>query len=159
MRTAVAAGVLALFGGLWHLFGLITAAVGLMTTQAGWYQLVVGLGLNLVVSALLLPGSIMLLRRRPYGRLMVIAGVCAALLSYLLVILSGLAGLSESAAGASLAMAGVVLMLTLVPAVVTLGLVLVPATSHWVNHGSGGSPDQPVGPGYADRPMEWPPGR
>ncbi|QFU86224.1 hypothetical protein [Amycolatopsis sp. YIM 10] len=157
MRTAVAAGVLALLGGLWHLFGLVAAAASLVTTEAGWFQVVVGIGFNLAVSALLLPGGTKLLRRRPYGRLMVIAGVCAALLSYLLVILGGLAGLTDSAAGASFAMAGVVLILTIVPAVVTLSLVLMPATDRWVNEG-GDSSDSAIRASYADRPME-PPGR
>ncbi|MBN6034607.1 hypothetical protein [Amycolatopsis sp. 195334CR] len=157
MRTAVAAGVLALLGGLWHLFGLFAAAASLVTTEAGWFQVVVGIGFNLAVAALLLPGGTKLLRRRPYGRLMVIAGVCAALLSYLLVILGGLTGLTDSAAGATVAMAGVVLIVTIVPAIVTLGLVLVPATDRWVNEGSG-SPDSAIRASYADRPME-PPGR
>ncbi|MGC7097070.1 hypothetical protein ACPZ19_20550 [Amycolatopsis lurida] len=157
MRTAVAAGVLALLGGLWHLFGLVAAAASLVTTEAGWFQVVVGIGFNLAVAGLLLPGGTKLLRRRPYGRLMVIAGVCAALLSYLLVILGGLTGLTDSAAGASIAMAGVVLILTIVPAVVTLGLVLMPSTDRWVNEG-GDSPDSAIRASYADRPME-PPGR
>ncbi|AXB45137.1 hypothetical protein [Amycolatopsis albispora] len=155
MKTAVAAGVLALLGGLWHLFGLVAAATSLVTTEAGWFQVVVGVGFNLAVAALLLPGSVKLLRRRPYGRLMVIAGVCAALLSYLLVILGGLTGLTDSAAGAGFAMAGAVLIITIVPAIVTLGLVMVPATERWV-HEDADSPDSVRPASYADRPMEPP---
>ncbi|WP_216209576.1 hypothetical protein [Amycolatopsis aidingensis] len=117
--TAITAGVLGILIGLWHILGVV---LNLALGDFGLLGLLVGVLLNSVVAAALIPGAILLFQRRQAGRMLVGAGSALALATYLLTSLT---------AGA--APAGLVPALVLgIPAAAALILACAPATGRWL---------------------------
>lgn len=133
-RTALAAAVLALLGGLLYLAGLVLDVVTLVRFPADAGRALVHAVVNAVLVSALLPGGVLLLRRHPVGRIGCIAGSSTALLATLTSLVLSATGLAfvdlggpgDLAAG-GLAALGVVLP----PAVVTLVLAVSGPVARW----------------------------
>ncbi|SFP38038.1 hypothetical protein SAMN05421810_102413 [Amycolatopsis arida] len=125
--TAVAAGVLALLGALFHLIGVVGGVLALSrgATTAAVVATLVG---NVVLVALLAGGALLLLTRRPAGRVLVAAGSGLAVLLYVLAAVFGTAVGDARLVGAAVLLLGV-------PALATLVLATVPATGRWLAEG------------------------
>ncbi|GAB3488802.1 hypothetical protein [Amycolatopsis cihanbeyliensis] len=120
--AAITAGVLGILIGLWHILGVV---LNLGLGGLGALGLLVGVLLNSVVAGTLIPGAILLFQRKLAGRMLVVLGSALALVTYLLTSL-----VSPSA------LASPVLAVTLgIPAVATLVLACVPATTNWLESG------------------------
>ncbi|WP_153033346.1 hypothetical protein [Amycolatopsis sp. YIM 10] len=142
--TAIAAGVLAVLGGLWSLYLLIDTIVLLARGEAPlpvWnYSMVVVLAAEV---GLLLGGGIMLFVKKSAGRIMVAIGSGLVLLSYVAGIVVGALGVAD--AGGTItgvqfggAIAG--LLILGAPPIATLVLALVPPTKRYLNQ-----PPRPMG--------------
>jgi hypothetical protein len=133
-RTAIAAAVLALLGGLVYLAGFVLGVVSLVRFPDDAVRTGVRVAVNAVLVALLLPGGVLLLRRHPAGRIACVAGSSAALLATLTSMILAATGLAlvdlggpgDLAAGGPAALAVV-----LPPAVATLVLAAARPTARW----------------------------
>jgi hypothetical protein len=133
-RTALAAAVLALLGGLLYLAGLVLDVVALVRFPGDAGRVAVHAAVDAVLASTLLPGGVLLLRRQPAGRIGCIAGSSAALLATLTSAGLAAAGLTFAGFGGpgSLAMGGLAaLALVAPPAVVTLLLAVSEPTARW----------------------------
>jgi hypothetical protein len=150
--TAVTAAVLAMLGGSVALAGLVLGLTTLLRQTPRFGPAFIGLGISVVVAGLLLPGGILLLRGKPVGRQLVIAGSSLAIvlyLAYLLVVLLG-------AVGGFAGVGAFAVLLFLVPAVATLVLAAVTPTARWL--GDGARPRRRYPPRYPPRQGGRPPG-
>ncbi|MCR6487158.1 hypothetical protein M8542_30450 [Amycolatopsis sp. OK19-0408] len=132
-RTALAAAVLALLGGLVYLTGLCLDAVALLSFPDDAGRVGLHAAVDLVLVSALLPGGVLLLRREPLGRIGCIAGSCAAMLATLTSTLLAAAGVTFTDFGPSgLAVGGLgALALVVPPAVVTLALAASGPAARW----------------------------
>jgi hypothetical protein len=129
--TAIATGVLAVLGGLWHSLGVAGNALTLFSSSIALGGALLSLVVNAVLAVVLLFGGVRLLMRRYNGRLLVVTGSALAIVAYLADLVFsafGLHVLSQVAVG-NRALAVLVLG---VPAVTTLVLALLPATGRWL---------------------------
>jgi hypothetical protein len=127
--TAITAGVLAVLGGLWHLAGLIGGVISLSGGHVSAVSVIVGLGVNVVLVGLLLPGGVLLFVKKPAGRWLTIVGSAMAILLYVVSLALAAAGLGG--AGAVAVGGGIVVLLFCLPAIATLVLAIVKPTAHW----------------------------
>ncbi|SFW65235.1 hypothetical protein [Amycolatopsis australiensis] len=130
-RTAVAAALLALLGGLLYLAGLVLDVVALARFPEDAGRVAVHAAVDAVLAATLLPGAVLLLRHRPAGRICCIAGSAAAVLATLTSTLLGAAGRTLDGPGALTAGGLAALAVVVPPALVTLGLALSDPTARW----------------------------
>lgn len=131
-RTAIAAAVLALLGGLGYLAGLCLDAVALLQFPDDAGRVGIHAAVDLVLVATLLPGGVLLLRREPLGRIGCIAGSAAAVLATLTSAILAAAGLTFVDGPGGLAAGGLTaLAIVLPPAVVTLALAVSRPTARW----------------------------
>jgi hypothetical protein len=133
-RTALAAAVLALLGGLLYLAGLVLDVVTLLRFPDDAGRAGVHAAVNAVLASLLLPGGVLLLRRRPAGRVGCIAGSSAALLATLTSMVLAATGLAVVDLGGpgDLAAGGLAALAVVVPpAVATLVLAAAAPTARW----------------------------
>jgi hypothetical protein len=133
-RTALAAAVLALLGGLLYLAGLVLDVVTLLRFPDDAGRAGVHAAVNAVLASLLLPGGVLLLRRRPAGRVSCIAGSSAALLATLTSMVLAATGLTVVDLGGpgDLAAGGLAALAVVVPpAVATLVLAAATPTARW----------------------------
>ncbi|GLY35053.1 hypothetical protein Amsp01_010770 [Amycolatopsis sp. NBRC 101858] len=130
-RTALAAAVLALLGGLLYLAGLVLDVVALARFPGDAGRVGVHTAVDAVLASTLLPGGVLLLRRQPIGRIGCIAGSSAALLATLTSAVLAACGLTFEGPG-DLAMGGLTaLALVVPPAVATLLLAVSAPTARW----------------------------
>ncbi|PXY21222.1 hypothetical protein [Prauserella muralis] len=134
--SALAAAALALIGAAIHLLGAI-ALLRRIGTVAGEPIAMAGLAANVVLVALLLPGGVLLVRRRPAGRLLVALGSGFAVAYFATMVTWALgSGAADhefgTGTGALIGAGGAAVLVLCVPAAVTLTLALVPATGRWV---------------------------
>lgn len=131
--TGIAAAVLALLGGLFHLVGVAGGAVLL----AGDYDLTRGLltfATHLVLAVALITGGVGLVLAKEFGRVAALGGAAAALAVYLLVLVLGAFGVYFLGLLDGAVPLGYVAVLC-VPAIGTLVLAWVPPTARWVRRG------------------------
>jgi hypothetical protein len=143
--TAITAGVLAVLGGLWHLAGLIGGVISLGRGHVSAVSVIVGLGVNVVLAGLLLPGGILLFVKKPAGRSLTIVGSAMAILLYVVNLALAGAGLGGAGAGAVAVGGGIVVVLFCLPAIATLVLAIVKPTARWA--GKPGPATSPAGYG------------
>jgi hypothetical protein len=130
-RTALAAAVLALLGGLLYLAGLVLDVVALVRFPADAGRVGIHAAVNAVLASTLLPGGVLLVRRQPAGRIGCVAGSTAALLATLTSAIFAAAGVTFGGPG-DLAMGGLTaLALVAPPALVTLLLAVSAPTARW----------------------------
>ncbi len=130
-RTALAAAVLALLGGLLYLAGLVLDVVALVRFPADAGRVGVHAAVNAVLALTLLPGGVLLVRRQPAGRIGCVAGSSAALLATLTSAVFAAAGVTFGGPG-DLAVGGLTaLALVVPPALVTLLLAGSAPTARW----------------------------
>ena len=130
-RTALAAAVLALLGGLLYLAGLVLDVVALARFPDDAGRVGVHAAVDVVLASTLLPGGVLLLRRQPAGRIGCIAGSSAALLATLTSAVLAAAGLTFGGPG-DLAMGGLTaLALVAPPALATLLLAVSAPAARW----------------------------
>jgi hypothetical protein len=130
-RTALAAAVLALLGGLLYLAGLVLDVVALVRFPADAGRVGIHAAVNAVLASTLLPGGVLLVRRQPAGRIGGVAGSTAALLATLTSAIFAAAGVTFGGPG-DLAMGGLTaLALVAPPALVTLLLAVSAPTARW----------------------------
>jgi hypothetical protein len=133
-RTALAAAVLALLGGLLYLAGLVLDVVAFARFPGDAGRIGVHAAVDVVLASTLLPGGVLLLRRQPIGRIGCIAGSSAALLATLTSAVLAAAGLTFADLGGpgDLAMGGLTaLALVVPPAVATLLLAVSAPAARW----------------------------
>ncbi|WP_340687077.1 hypothetical protein LCL61_13010 [Amycolatopsis coloradensis] len=130
--TAIIAGILAVLGGLWFLAGLTSHVIELSHYVISF--LVVGAALDLVSTALLLGGGIMLLLRKRAGRVLTVIGAASAIgFVALTFLLRAIGHFYFSYGGVSLHFGfGWLLFVVLIPAIATLVLALVSPTARWL---------------------------
>ncbi|RSN65889.1 hypothetical protein DMH01_05945 [Amycolatopsis sp. WAC 04182] len=131
--TAIIAGILAILGGLWFLAGLASNIIELSHYVISF--LVVGAALDLVSTALLLGGGIMLLLRKRAGRVLTVIGAASSIGFVALTFLLRAIGshFYFSYGGVTLHFGfGWLLFVVLIPAIATLVLALVPSTARWL---------------------------
>lgn len=136
--TAITAGVLAILGAVWAIIAAIlnvsatSALAGSSLLGWVWVQVIV-----FVIELFTLgPGAILLLTRRPQGRVLIAIGCVLHILQGIVgaVIILGDTGTTLSG-GANSAMIGggvIGVFIALAPAIATLILVSVPLTGRWV---------------------------
>ncbi|MBN6038968.1 hypothetical protein [Amycolatopsis sp. 195334CR] len=129
--------MLAVLGGLWTLFLLINTIVLLVRGEAPlpiWnYSMTLVLTAE---TALLLAGGIMLFRKKPAGRLLVVIGSILVLLSYVAGIIVGALGVTTTGGTITgMAYGGIIAGFLLVgaPPIATLVLALIPPTKRYLN--------------------------
>jgi hypothetical protein len=133
-RTARAAGVLALLGGLLYLAGLLLDVVTLVRFPDDAGRTALHAAVDLVLATALLPGGVLLLRHDPLGRLGCIAGSATAIVATLTSLLLSAAGLAYVDLGGpgDLAAGGVLaLLVVLPPAAATLALAVSAPAARW----------------------------
>ncbi|MGW4519966.1 hypothetical protein [Amycolatopsis sp. NPDC004378] len=133
-RTAIAAAVLALLGGLLYLVGLVLDVVALVRFPEDAGRVGVHAAVDVVLASALVPGGVLLLRRQPAGRIGCIAGSTAALLATLTSTALAAAGLTfvDFGGPGDLAMGGLTaLALVVPPALATLLLSVSAPTARW----------------------------
>jgi hypothetical protein len=133
-RTARAAGVLAVLGGLLYAAGVLLDVVALVRFPGDAPRTAVHAAVDLLLAAALLPGGVLLLRRDPLGRLGCIAGSATAIvatLTSLLLAATGLAYVDLGGPGDLVAGGVLALVVVLPPAVVTLALAVAAPTARW----------------------------
>ncbi|WP_410620550.1 hypothetical protein [Amycolatopsis sp. cmx-8-4] len=133
-RTARAAAALAVLGGLLYLAGLLLDVVALVRFPGDAPRTAVHAAVDLLLTAVLLPGGVLLLRHDPLGRLGCIAGSATAIVATLTSLLLAATGLAYVDLGGpgDLAAGGVLaLVLVLPPAVATLVLSAAAPTARW----------------------------
>lgn len=128
--TAITAGVLAALGVGWHGIGAIDGLIGVGQGGLSWVGNL-GLLFDLVLVVLLSLGAGLLFARRTAGRVWLIVGCVVAISMYVLAFILVLTGIPDLVARGTLA--GALVLLPALPAVATLVLVLLPATSRWLN--------------------------
>lgn len=126
--TAISAAVLALLGGAVACAGLVLGLTTLLSRTPRFGPAFLGLGISIVLAGLLLPGGILLLRKKPLGRQLVIAGSSLAIVLYLGFLVLVLSGAVGGFAGVGAA----AVLLFLVPAVATLVLAAAAPTARWL---------------------------
>ncbi|MFD6066792.1 hypothetical protein [Amycolatopsis lurida] len=156
--TAIIAGILAILGGLWFLAGVVSHVIELSHYVISF--LVVGAALDLVSTALLLGGGIMLLLRKRAGRVLTVIGAASAIgfvaLTFLLRAFD--AHFHFSYGGVILHFGfGWLLFLVLIPAIATLVLALVPPTARWLAAKPQAGAVQPPNFGYPPPQPGYPP--
>ncbi|MFJ1760534.1 hypothetical protein ACIOD2_09475 [Amycolatopsis sp. NPDC088138] len=131
--TARAAGGLALLGGLLYLAGLLLDVVTLFRFPDDAARTAVHAVVGLLLTAALLPGGVLLLRRDPLGRLGCIVGSTTAIVATLTSLLLSATGLASLDVGPGGLVAGGVLALLVVlpPAVATLALAISAPAARW----------------------------
>jgi hypothetical protein len=148
--TTVAAGVLAVLIGAFHLFGFIAYIV--REQDSSFRAAVIGLGLNGAAGCCLLAGGILLFARRNVGRTLVLVGAAVGLLIYVL----GLVNAAGAASGSPLSGGGDVIVIAALmvglPAAATIVLALLPATARWLD-GPAVTPPDPDSRRYPGR--QW----
>jgi hypothetical protein len=147
--TAIRAGVLAILGGLLHLFAAAAAIIVILNGGTEIF-LVIFAGLCAAVAGCLVTGGIELFLKKQAGRLSTIIGCGLALLlcaiggTYVLV--SGRVSFIESSENGFLGINGwVTLVLLAIPPIVTLVLTLVKPTARWVGQAGPAVPPAPAG--------------
>ena len=147
--TAIFAAVLALAGGAWQLFGVF---------WFGWYPSAgnyVSKAVGLAAGLLLVLGGVLLLMRKPAGRVLCVLGAAlVVLVKLLIIVLQAMppTGFYLSIGGPRLIPAGpsvIERILLFVPPIVTIVLALLPATTRWLR------PPPPYPP---PAPYPYPPG-
>jgi hypothetical protein len=149
--TAIFAGVLALLGGVWQLFGVFW--FGWFPTVGNYLSKALGLaaGLSLVL------GGVLLLTRKPAGRLLCVLGAGLVILVKLVIIVLDVVppnGFYLRIGGPQLIPSEfwrIEQILLFVPPIVTIVLALLPATARWIR------PPAPLPP-YPQTPYPYPPG-
>lgn len=151
--TAVTAAVLALLGGVVACAGLVLGLTTLLSRTPRFGPAFLGLGISIVLAGLLLPGGILLLRKRTLGRQLVVAGSSLAIVLYLGFLVLVLSGAVGGFAGVGAA----AVFLFLVPAVVTLVLAIVAPTARWLSVGGRTRERYPprYPPRQGGRPSGW----
>lgn len=147
-RTALAAGVLAVLGGLLYLTGLALDVVSLVRFPADAGRAGIHAAVAFVLVTALLPGGVLLLRRHPLGRVGCIAGSATAIvatLTSLVLAATGLAYVDLGGPGDLVAGGVLALALVLPPAVATLALAAAPPTARWCGVNSEGAEIRPTG--------------
>jgi len=149
--TAIFAGVLALLGGVWQLFGVFWfgwfPTVGTYTSKAA----------GLAAGLLLVLGGVLLLVRKPAGRVLCVLGAGLVVLVKLVIIVLQVlprTGFSLNIGGPRLIPVGppgIEQILLFVPPIVTIVLALLPATARWIR------PPAPQPP-HPQTPYPYPPG-
>ncbi|WP_329055245.1 hypothetical protein OG738_17665 [Amycolatopsis sp. NBC_01488] len=130
-RTALAAAVLALLGGLLYLTGLVLDVVALVRFPADAGRVAIHAAVDVVLASTLLSGGFLLLRRQPAGRIGCIAGSTAALLATVTSAALAAAGVTLGGPGA-LGMGGLTaLALVVPPALATLLLAMSAPAARW----------------------------
>ena len=156
--TAITSAALAALGTVWHGTGAITGLIG---TAQGGLSWVGNLALlfDLVLVVLLSLGAALVFGRKSAGRALLITGSAIAVLLYLLAFVLGLNGIPHLVARGVLP--GALVLLPAIPAIATVVLVLLPATSRWLNqpiprfpHHQHGYQPQPD-PRQGVRPLGW----
>ncbi|MFG1643585.1 hypothetical protein ACGFMK_25095 [Amycolatopsis sp. NPDC049252] len=132
-RTARAAGGLALLGGLLYLAGLLLDVVTLFRFPEDAARTAVHAVVDLLLTAALIPGGVLLLRRDPLGRLGCIVGSATAIVATLTSLLLSATGLASLDVGPGGLVAGGVLALVVVlpPAAATLALAISAPAARW----------------------------
>lgn len=139
--TAIAAGVLAAIGGAWHLINLILLLTTLGGTSTMHTTVVVTIVGDIVLPLLLISGCVLLFMRRSIGRTLVAAGSVAAIAMFVInavLTLSAAADKVDSvgvSTGTMVGIGGITVVILSIPAIVTLILVLLPATARWIRQG------------------------
>lgn len=93
-RTARAAAALAVLGGLLYLAGLLLDVVALVRFPGDAPRTAVHAAVDLLLTAVLLPGGVLLMRHDPLGRLGCIAGSATAIVATLTSLLLAATGLA-----------------------------------------------------------------
>ncbi|MGW5721810.1 hypothetical protein ACWEVP_36945 [Amycolatopsis sp. NPDC003865] len=130
-RTARAAALLALLGGVVYLAGLALDVVSLLRFPEDAGRVAIHAAVDAVLASALLPGGVLLLRRQDAGRIGCIAGSSAALLATVTSAALAAAGVTFGGPG-DLAMGGLTaLALVVPPALVTLALAASAPAARW----------------------------
>ncbi|MBB4688455.1 hypothetical protein [Amycolatopsis jiangsuensis] len=146
--TAIIAGVLAILGGLFALFGVVGGAI-LLGHSGGVGPGLVALIVNLAQAGLLLYGAVALFMHKPAGRLCVLIGSGLAIAVSVVSVVLITVGVSAVGGGAEVIGAGIAgALVGLIPPIATLVLALVKPTVEWVSQGA----QQPATGGYPQQP-------
>ena len=149
--TAVFAGVLALLGSAWQLFGVFW--FGWLSTAGSYASKTVGLTAGLLLAL----GGVLLLMRKPAGRVLCVLGAALVVLVKLAIIVLGFVphpGFFLSIGGPRLVPIGppvIERILLFVPPILTIVLALLPATTRWLR-------PPPPRPPYPQAQYPYPPG-
>ncbi|GAA4543771.1 hypothetical protein [Amycolatopsis samaneae] len=159
--TAITAGVLAVLGSLYFLVNVILQLIALFAyrSRSGAWILYVTTGIYLVLAGLLLIGGILLLAKKPAGRMLTIIGSGLALALVVLGIVLSLVGMDSlrHLNGSLIARAGVSsLVLIVIPATATLVLSLVRSTAAWAGKGRPTAVYPPGGAYPGGYPQQYP---
>jgi hypothetical protein len=130
--TAIIAGVLAVLGGLVALTGLVGGMIKWASLDSSFLPALLGLVISALLIALLLPGGILLLLRKPVGRMLTIDGSALAIVLYAAFFLITLFGAHQSALAGFGDVGGIAALLFMLPAIATLILAIAKPTARWV---------------------------
>jgi hypothetical protein len=130
--TAITAGVLAVLGGLVALTGVVGGLIKWASLDSPFLPALIGLVSSALLIALLLPGGILLLLRKPVGRMLTIDGSALAIVLYAAFFLITLLGADQPALAGFAAVGGLAALLFMVPAIATLILAIAKPTARWV---------------------------
>jgi len=140
--TAITAGVLAILGGLWYLISLGAAIVGMAVGATGIFVIIFS-ALCAVAAICLVTGGIGLFLKKPAGRPSTILGCAFALvqcaMSGTLVLIADGVTFVETSEVAGIS-GWAALVITAIPAIVTLVLALAKSTVRWVGQAEPASP-------------------
>jgi hypothetical protein len=130
--TAITAGVLAVLGGLVALTGVVGGLIKWASLDSPFIPALIGLVISALLIGLLLPGGILLLLRKPAGRMLTIDGSALAIVLYAAFFLMTLLGAGQPAIAGFATVGGLAALLFMVPAIATLVLAIAKPTASWV---------------------------